>query len=244
MEEIVCGIKINYDVYGEGPPVLCLHGWNERGKVFHTSSYRKMLDGYTVYTPDLPGFGKSQSLQKYDFTELMVIIEAFIKQMRLVDFCLVGQCMGGIIALDYTIKHKEEVKKLILVETMIYFPLWLRLLLVDFLSGWVLKFMLQQRLGFKLLNLHKAFRHSKKERLLEMIRHTDMAQSLEYIKLLRDYARHDHLARIKGIKTPVLIIMADNTFRQVRKTATDLKRLLENVQIIKVPAKNHFLFDE
>lgn len=244
MQEIVCGISINYDVFGEGPPALCLHGWNERGKVFHTPSYRKLLDGYTVYTLDLPGFGKSQNLKKYDFAELMVIIDTFVEQRGLTNFCLVGQCMGGSIALDYTIKHREKVNRLILVETMIYFPLWLRLLFVDFLSGWVLKFMLKQRLGFKLLNLHKAFRHSRKDRLLEMIRHTDIEQFLQYIKLLRDYARHDHLARVKGIKTPVMIIMGGNTFRQVRKTAADLKRLMENVQIIKIPAKNHFVLEE
>lgn len=244
MKEIVCGLTINYEVYGEGPPALCLHGWNERGKVFQTSSYRKLLRGYTVYALDLPGFGKSQSLKKYDFSELMVIIEAFIKQMGLTKLCLVGQCMGGIIALDYTIKHREKVDKLILVETMIYFPLWMRLLFIDFLNAWVLRFMIRQRLGLKLLSLHRALRPNRRDRLFEIIKKTDIAQSLKYIKLLKDYARYDHLERLKGIETPVVIIMGDNTFRQVRKTAADLKRLMENVQIIRVPAKSHFVFEE
>jgi pimeloyl-ACP methyl ester carboxylesterase len=244
VKEIVCGLTINYEVYGEGPPALCLHGWNERGKVFQTPSYKKLLQGYTVYALDLPGFGKSQNLKKYDFAELMTIIDAFIMQMGLTDFCLVGQCMGGIIALDYTIKHREKVTKLILVETMIYFPIWMRLLFVDFLNTWVLRFMMKQRLGFKLLSLHKALRPNRKNRLFGMIKKTDIAQSLNYIKLLKEYARYDHLKRLKGIKTPVVIIMGDNTFRQVRKTAADLKRLMDNVQIIRVPAKSHFVFEE
>lgn len=34
MQATIQGMYINYEVYGEGPPILCLHGWNENGKVF------------------------------------------------------------------------------------------------------------------------------------------------------------------------------------------------------------------
>lgn len=244
MQEIVCGLRLNYEVYGEGPPALCLHGWNERGKVFQTPSYRKLLHGYTIYALDLPGFGKSQSMKRHDFAELIFIIDAFVKQIGLSEFILVGQCMGGIIALDYTIKHREKVHKLMLVETMIYFPVWLRLLFVNCLSALVLKFMLRRRLGIRLLSLHKAVRPSRKDRLFDIVKNTDIGQSLKYIRILRDYARYDHTARIRGVKTPVVFIMADNTFRQVRKTAEELKKLLENIEIIKIPAKNHFVFED
>jgi hypothetical protein len=61
---------------------------------------------------------------------------------------------------------------------------------------------------------------------------------------MKDYARYDHLERVKGIKTPVVIFVADNTFEQVKKTAMALKLAMDNVQIIKVPAKHHFVFEE
>lgn len=244
MNEVVCGVYINYAVYGEGPPILCLHGWNENGNIFLTSSYRKFLKGHTAYVLDLPGFGKSQALENLNFPNLSSVINAFATQVGLGKFSLLGQCMGGIIALDYTIRCEEKVDKLILVETMIYFPLWLNFMLVDSLGQWILRFMQYRKLGIQLFCLHKAFRASKRNRLSQLIKNLDIRQSLNYIKLMKDYSRVNHLERMTEIKIPVKIIVSLKTFRQVKKTAEDLKKTIDNVKIVRISAKSHFVFEE
>jgi pimeloyl-ACP methyl ester carboxylesterase len=51
------GFRLAYDRYGQGPPVLLLHGWpGDRG------DYREVvprLAGCDVIVPDLRGFGES-----------------------------------------------------------------------------------------------------------------------------------------------------------------------------------------
>ena len=95
MKAVIGGIEVNYYVYGKGPPIICLHGWNETGKVFLTAAYRRFLRGYTVYSPDLSGFGKSAKLEKLDFLTLNSFIDGFTSSLGLVDFSISGQCMGG-----------------------------------------------------------------------------------------------------------------------------------------------------
>lgn len=238
------GIAISYEMYGKGPPILCLHGWNENGKIFLTSSYQKLLCGYTVYAIDLPGFGKSQVLDNLDFPSITSLLTRFAKTMGLEKFSLLGQCMGGIIALDYTIRCTENIERLFLVETMIYFPFWLNFMLYDRLGHWVLKFMQYRKLGITLFTLHKALRASKKSRLALVIKNVNIRQSLSYIKLMKDYSKIDHLARVAGIKIPTYIFVSINTFKQVGQTADDLYKAMENVKIVKISAVSHFVFEE
>ena len=129
---------------------------------------------------------------------------------------------GGIIALDYTIRNTNKVKKLILVETMIYFPVWLNFLLIKGLRSWILRFMQCKKYGLNLVRMHKALRNSRPKLLFELIKEISIAEALKYIKLMKSYSRINYLQRAKGVKTPTDIVISKNTFRQVQKTARDL----------------------
>ncbi len=240
----VGSIMLNYETYGEGQPVICIHGWNEDNRVFKSVIYRRLFNEYKVYAIDLPGFGKSQSLTHYDFKGLTDILDEFASALGLNNFILVGQCMGGIIALDYAIRHSHKICKLILVETMIYFPIWMNLLLFEFLSLRLLKLMLRRKIGLKLLSVHRVFRKSgRNKRLSGMFEKVDVKNSIKYIRLMKDYSRYDHIERAKILgDIPVVLITAGTTFKQVRKTSNDLKKALNNVSIMDLPAKNHFVY--
>ncbi|MDX9872930.1 MAG: alpha/beta hydrolase [Clostridia bacterium] len=243
MKMTIDGVDIHFEAFGNGEPILCLHGWNEDGSVFKSKAYKALLKDCQVYAIDLPGFGKSGGLEHYSFPCLNELLERFAAYIGLEDFQLLGQCMGGILALDYAIRHPERVRKLVLVETMIYFPAWLNLLLIKHLNSWVLKWMLKRKLGLRLLELHPAFKNSRRDkRLSAMLEKVDIAQSIEYIRLMKRYSRYDHIERSKNLKMPVTIITTVNTFRQVKKTAEDLSRVLENVRRFTVPGKNHLIY--
>jgi len=240
----VRGLMLNYETYGEGQPVICIHGWNESSRVFKSMIYRRLLKGCRIYAVDLPGFGKSQGLKDYDFKVLTDYVGEFADKLGLNNFILVGQCMGGIIALDYAIRHSHKISKLILVETMIYFPVWMNLLLVEFLSIPMLKFMLMRKVGLKLLSVHRVFRKTGRDKkLYGMFRKVDVKNSVKYIRLMKDYSKYDHIRRAKILgDIPVVLVTAGTTFSQVRKTSEDLKNALNNVSIVDFPAKNHFVY--
>ena len=224
--------------------MICLHGWNGDGGVFRSPAYRRLLRGCRVYAPDLPGFGESEGLEEYDFESLTRILDGFADEMGLRGFGLLGQCMGGIIALDYAIRHRARVCRLVLVETMIYFPVWMNLLTTDFIGSGVLQHVLKRKAFLRALSIGGAFRKLNiSRRLLKMFQKVDTACSVKYIRLMKDYSKHDHLIRAKELgDTPVILITASSTFKQVRKTAQDLERALDNARVINISGKNHFIF--
>ncbi len=74
---------------------------------------------YTVYAPDLPGFGGSQPLLgNYFIPELTAFVDTFATGLGLEKFHLVGHSLGGGIALDYTLKSPNRVIKLVLISSL------------------------------------------------------------------------------------------------------------------------------
>ena len=51
------GLEISYSVFGEGKPLLVLHGWGSKKE-----NWQKAAENLSarVIIPDLPGFGESQ----------------------------------------------------------------------------------------------------------------------------------------------------------------------------------------
>jgi len=120
MEIVVNGIKTNYQVFGEGKSFLILHGWNsncDRWVVFAEAIAEK---GYKVIVPDLPGFGKSDALTiPWNTNKYITWIEAFIEELNLKEYYILGHSFGGALAAKIIIKHPQEVKKLFLVSAAV-----------------------------------------------------------------------------------------------------------------------------
>lgn len=114
----VNGLDVRYYVAGQGEPLLVIHGGAGDAR-----SWRKNIDElalkYTVFAPDLPGFGGSQPLLgNYFIPELTQFVDTFTTGLGLERFHLVGHSLGGGIALDYTLKWPNRVKKLVLISSL------------------------------------------------------------------------------------------------------------------------------
>ena len=55
----VDGVGIEYDVTGQGPPVVLLHGFPDSGRVWRHQVPALAAAGYRVIVPDLRGYGRS-----------------------------------------------------------------------------------------------------------------------------------------------------------------------------------------
>lgn len=72
---------------------------------------------FTVFAPDLPGFGLSESLSgKYGIDDFVGFVDKFAASLGLKSFYLVGHSMGGAIATRYALRYKEKVNKLVIVD--------------------------------------------------------------------------------------------------------------------------------
>lgn len=96
------------DCRGKGPAVLLLHGWGCDHTIF--KSCRELLcPTHTVYSFDLPGFGRSPAPDTVwgveDYTRM---IEAFVRDRRLESPSLVGHSFGGRVSILYASRNRVE----------------------------------------------------------------------------------------------------------------------------------------
>ncbi|HKW84971.1 MAG TPA: alpha/beta fold hydrolase, partial [Burkholderiaceae bacterium] len=107
------GTTVRYVVSGEGPPLVLLH--TIRTQLDYFEKLVPELKGhYRVYALDLPGHGQS-SLQPDDYTEpaLRKAVSEFITRLDLHDVTLVGESIGGVLALTVSVDQPQRVKRVV-----------------------------------------------------------------------------------------------------------------------------------
>lgn len=127
----VDGLDIHYLTGGQGYPLVIIHG-GANGSETWMGNVPELTKNYTVYLPDLPGFGHSQPIDgDYYIPELVGFVDNFSHTLGLNSFHLMGHSVGGGVALNYVIKFPRKVNKLVLVSSMCLgreISWWIRLL--------------------------------------------------------------------------------------------------------------------
>jgi len=108
----VKNIPIHCEQFGDGIPVLCLHGFGVDHRLMKgcLEPIFSELDGYKRIYPDLPGFGKTPApdwLKNAD--DMLDAITAFVNEVvGKGTFLVIGQSYGGYLAqgLLHTIKNR------------------------------------------------------------------------------------------------------------------------------------------
>ncbi len=110
------GIRLNYDVLGEGKPILFLHGWGMSSRVWKYQ-VEHFSEKFKTITLDLRGHGKSSPSDDYTFDTLAGDIKEFTEGLSLGPVSLIGWSMGGSVAIKVAGAYPEIVHSLILVNT-------------------------------------------------------------------------------------------------------------------------------
>jgi pimeloyl-ACP methyl ester carboxylesterase len=114
----VDGLDVLYYTAGRGEPLVVIHGGGGDARTWWRN-IDELSEKYTVYAPDLPGYGGSQPLQgNYYIPELAEFIAKFAASLGLERFNLVGHSLGGGIALNFALKWPDKIKKLVLVSSL------------------------------------------------------------------------------------------------------------------------------
>lgn len=78
-----------------------------------------LTEHFTVYAPDLPGFGNSQSIDdRFNVHEYVDFIEQFTGELGLNRFYFIGHSVGGGIAIRYALDYPEKIKRLVLISSL------------------------------------------------------------------------------------------------------------------------------
>lgn len=99
----------------EKPTILVLHGWGASSSSW--KKVKKLLDnlGFLTITPDLPGFGQEpEPIQTWDIDDYVEWVNQFCLKNNLTNFILLGHSFGGRLAIKFSVKYPQKIKKLIL----------------------------------------------------------------------------------------------------------------------------------
>ncbi len=97
----VDGVGIEYEVTGEGPPVVLLHGFPDSGRLWRHQVPALAEAGFQVIVPDLRGYGRSdkpEGVEAYSLMHLAGDVMAILADLRIPRAHLVGHDWGAALA--------------------------------------------------------------------------------------------------------------------------------------------------
>lgn len=96
--------KIVYRVFGEGKPVMFIHGFGEKSEIWNKQiDYLKKR--YKVIVPDLPGSGESELQDDMSMEGMAETIKEVLDTEKTSRCTLIGHSMGGYILLAFAEKY-------------------------------------------------------------------------------------------------------------------------------------------
>lgn len=122
-EELVsiAGVRVRWRRAGAGEPVLLLHGMGAS-----LYSFRHQLPAlagrFEAHAFDWPGYGRSDQPLDFDYSPsgYSRFLLAALDRLGAGAATLVGNSMGGLVALWTALHHPERVKRLVLIGTPVY----------------------------------------------------------------------------------------------------------------------------
>jgi 3-oxoadipate enol-lactonase len=115
------GNTLRYDSYGEGPPVVLLHGLGGTGNIWH-GVMQAMQQHHHCVAMDLRGHGRSQGRGQFSIEGWAKDVQRLIGVLELPAVTLVGHSFGSLIAQHLAQSAPDLVDHLVLVGGISYFP--------------------------------------------------------------------------------------------------------------------------
>jgi len=112
----VRGLRLEALVAGEGPPVVLIHGLGAN-KVSFLPTVSALAERHEVHAIDLPGFGRSSRPapvgRRYSMAWFADVVNGYLIARDLDAVHLVGNSMGGRIALEMALRHRRSVHSIV-----------------------------------------------------------------------------------------------------------------------------------
>jgi pimeloyl-ACP methyl ester carboxylesterase len=113
------GLKMNYEVAGQGEAVLFLHGMTGSTQDWANQA-AALSPKYKVVALDMRGHGKSEAPSTEAEYLIPLLAEDVLGLLNLLGIkkcCLAGHSIGGFIALHFILSHPDRLAGLVLVDT-------------------------------------------------------------------------------------------------------------------------------
>jgi pimeloyl-ACP methyl ester carboxylesterase len=108
-------MKLFYRHYGEGQPVIIIHGLFGISDNWVTIG-RRLAEKFEVYILDQRNHGQSPHSETFNYYALVDDLFEFIEDHQIINPVLIGHSMGGKVAINFALEHPHRVDMLIVVD--------------------------------------------------------------------------------------------------------------------------------
>jgi len=250
------GLKIHYQRYGEGQPVMILlHGYGAS-----TFSWREVLKPLgahgTAIAFDRPGFGLTErplpeeweGPNPYTLDFQVDLVIALMDAIQAPQAILIGNSAGGTVALYTALKYPERVQGLVLVDAAIYrgggAPAWIRPLLNTPQMNRLGPLMVRSLAGERGMQFLRSAWHDPSKITDEIIagyRRPLQAKNWDRAlwELTKVSSSSNLYQRLGEVMQPVLVISGDDDRIVPTEESIRLARELSNAHLFIIPNCGH-----
>lgn len=108
-------MELYYREFGQGKPVLILHGLFGFSDNWQTLA-KALAEDYWVITPDLRNHGRSPHTSTHTYPAMAEDLRAFLDAHGIYSAAVIGHSMGGKAAMQLALNHPDRVEHLVVVD--------------------------------------------------------------------------------------------------------------------------------
>lgn len=129
----VNGIKVYYEVYGEGKPIVLLHGAFYTIEMNWGQLIPELSKTRKVIAIELQGHGHTPfSERKLDIATLASDVEGVMNYLKVDSSDVAGYSMGGSVAYQFAVKYPKRLRKLVIISSTYKSSGWLPVINSEF----------------------------------------------------------------------------------------------------------------
>jgi len=121
----VNGLKMYYEIYGQGKPLILLHGAFNTIPMAFGMLIPELSKTRQVIALEMQGHGRTADIDRpFSFESMADDVAALLKYLKKDSADIFGYSMGGGIAWQLAIRHPEAVKKLVIASAVYKYEGW------------------------------------------------------------------------------------------------------------------------
>jgi pimeloyl-ACP methyl ester carboxylesterase len=215
----VNGLKMYYEIYGEGKPLVLIHGGGSTIQTTFGRIIPILAKHRQLIAVELQAHGRTNDREnELSFEQDADDVATLLKNLAIPKADFFGFSNGGTTALQVAIRHPELVDKMIAASALCK---------RNGVPSWFWGFMEQARLENMPEQLKEAYRQVAPDTTGLQVMHDKDAQRMIHFKDIPD-------EKIKAIQTPTLIVIGDKDVI-TPEHAMEINRLIANSQLAIIP---------
>jgi len=234
----LAGIQLHYEVTGDGPPLLLIHGLGSSCR-----DWEKQVDSfakeYQVITLDLRGHGQSSKPSgPYSIRMFANDTAALIRVLGVAPLHVVGISMGGMVAFELVVHFPELLRSMVIVNSYPemrvetfreYLQIWRRYIFLELLGMRGTGLMLGRHL------FPKPEQRDLQELFIVRWAENDKRAYRESLRAIVNWNVEEHLSEIR---CPVLVVASDQDYMSLEEKKNYVAKI-PNAKLVVIEDARH-----